>query len=166
MLEIKVTVACPDLTLAASAIAAAINHINPSTVAKPAIPSPQATSHKPVETPNPAPTTSAQAPSTPVPITPAIPSMAPTAPITQTTPAVPVTPAPAPMPAAVPTVPTTAPTYTLDQIAKAGAELAQAGKRPQIIALLQQYGLQTVQQIPADKLGAFATALRGLGAKL
>ncbi|MEA4896156.1 MAG: hypothetical protein VB064_12990 [Oscillospiraceae bacterium] len=97
-------------------------------------------------------------------------------------PYVPVTPGPAPiqtppvgkMAAAAPVmhspspaVPLAAtPTYNLDQIAKAGAELAQAGKINELLSLLQQFGIQAVTQIKPEQIGPFATALRGLGAQL
>lgn len=86
-------------------------------------------------------------------------------------------PTPAPAPAApaqtvaptnpAPTVPvTTAPTYTLDQIAKAGASLVDAGKMEQLLALLAKYGVQAVTQLQPDQYGVFATELRTLGAQL
>ena len=65
-----------------------------------------------------------------------------------------------------PVAPTAAPSYTMDQLAKAGAELAQAGKMPQLLGLLQQYGVPAVTQLPKEQYGAFALALRGLGAQL
>ena len=75
------------------------------------------------------------------------------------------TPAPvaAPAPAPAPAVPVTAPTYTLDQIAKAGANLVDAGKMEQLLALLTKYGVQAVTQLTPDQYGAFATELRALG---
>lgn len=90
---------------------------------------------------------------------------------------VPTQPAPAPVPAApaqtvaptnpAPAVPvTTAPTYTLDQIAKAGASLVNAGKMEQLLALLAKYGVQAVTQLQPDQYGVFATELRTLGAQL
>lgn len=98
--------------------------------------------------------------------------------VSQDTPA-PVAPVatPAPAPAApaqtvaptnpAPTVPvTTAPTYTLDQIAKAGASLVDAGKMEQLLALLAKYGVQAVTQLQPDQYGVFATELRTLGAQL
>lgn len=87
-------------------------------------------------------------------------------------------PAPAPAPAAPPVtpmptaaaptsaVPVTAPTYTLDQIAKAGANLVDAGKMEQLLALLTKYGVQAVTQLTPDQYGAFATELRALGAQI
>lgn len=96
---------------------------------------------------------------------------------TQPTPAPVATPTPAPAPAApaqtvaptnpAPTVPvTTAPIYTLDQIAKAGASLVDAGKMEQLLALLAKYGVQAVTQLQPDQYGVFATELRTLGAQL
>ena len=60
----------------------------------------------------------------------------------------------------------TAPTYTLDQIAKAGASLVDAGKMEQLLALLAKYGVQAVTQLQPDQYGVFATELRTLGAQL
>jgi hypothetical protein len=96
---------------------------------------------------------------------------------TQPTPAPVATPTPAPAPVALaqtaaptnpaPAVPvTTAPTYTLDQIAKAGASLVDAGKMEQLLALLAKYGVQAVTQLQPDQYGVFATELRTLGAQL
>lgn len=65
-----------------------------------------------------------------------------------------------------PAVPVTAPTYTLDQIAKAGASLVDAGKMEQLFGLLTKYGVQAVTQLVPDQYGAFATELRALGAQL
>lgn len=78
------------------------------------------------------------------------------------------TPAPvaAPASAPAPAVPVTAPTYTLDQIAKAGANLVDAGKMEQLLALLTKYGVQAVTQLTPDQYGAFATELRALGAQI
>lgn len=96
---------------------------------------------------------------------------------TQPTPAPVATTTPAPAPAApaqtaaptnpAPAVPvTTAPTYTLDQIAKAGASLVDAGKMEQLLALLAKYGVQAITQLQPDQYGVFATELRTLGAQL
>lgn len=113
---------------------------------------------------------------TPAPVPPV--TMPPTTVVpTQPTPAPVATPTSAPAPAApaqtvaptnpAPTVPvTTAPTYTLDQIAKAGASLVDAGKMEQLLALLAKYGVQAVTQLQPDQYGVFATELRTLGAQL
>lgn len=89
-----------------------------------------------------------------------------TAPAPTPTPAAPpVTPMPTAA-APAPAVPVTAPTYTLDQIAKAGANLVDAGKMEQLLALLTKYGVQAVTQLTPDQYGAFATELRALGAQI
>ena len=59
-----------------------------------------------------------------------------------------------------------APAYTLDQLAQAAAVLRDAGKLPQLQGLLQQFGIQSMQQLPPERYGEFATALRGMGAKI
>ncbi len=90
----------------------------------------------------------------------------PAAPIT-TTPTTPAVVPPAPTaPTVVPTA--AAPAYTLDQVATAAANLRSTspGVMPQLFALLGQMGVKSLPELPAEKLGEFATALRGLGAKI
>lgn len=116
--------------------------IAPAPVAAPAVPAPNA---------NPTP---AASPSVPTQACMAGAQPLPAAPTTAFTPAIPQM------------APTATPSYTLEQITKAGADLAQAGKTPQLLALLQQFGIQTVNSLPQEQYGAFATALRGLGAQL
>jgi len=71
------------------------------------------------------------------------------------------------IPAAAPVPPTTAaPQYTIEAIANTGASLVQAGKMAQLQGLLQQFNIQAVTQLPQEQYGAFATALRGLGAQI
>ena len=78
-------------------------------------------------------------------------------------PTAPVSTAPAPV---VPVAP--APSFTLEQVGKAGADLiaADSSKMAALVALLGQFGVQAVTQLKEDQIGPFATALRGLGAKL
>lgn len=83
----------------------------------------------------------------------------------------PVTPAPEPQPVEpeAPKAPVApAPTYTLEQVSRAGAELisADSGKLPQLRELLQKYGIPAVSELKPDQLGSFATALRALGAQI
>lgn len=127
----------------------------------------------------PAPVAPVAAPVTPAPVPPVTTPPASVVP-TQPTPAPVATPTPAPAPVApvapaqtaaptnpAPAVPVTmAPTYTLDQIAKAGASLVDAGKMEQLLALLAKYGVQAVTQLQPDQYGVFATELRTLGAQL
>lgn len=115
---------------------------------------------------------------TPAPTTPAIsapvPSVAqaPTAPAPAPAPApIPVAPAPTPAipsAASASAVPTGAPTYSIDDIARAGAALAQQGpdKIAALTSLLRQFGLQAVTQLRSEQMGPFVTALRGLGAQI
>lgn len=116
-------------------------------------------------------------PSTPVATTaplaqPAIASNAPTAMPANTAPVTapaPVTTQPAPAANPAPqqtTVPTAAPTYQIADLARAAATLMDAGKQPQLLALLAQFGVQSLGQLKPEQFGQFATALRGLGAKL
>lgn len=79
--------------------------------------------------------------------------------------------APAPQPAEpeAPKAPVApAPTYTLEQVSRAGAELisADSGKLPQLRDLLQKYGVPAVSELKPDQLGSFATELRALGAQI
>lgn len=97
--------------------------------------------------------------------------------------AAPPAPAPAPAPAApvytapisptqpapIPTIPTAAvPGYTLEQISRAGGDLVSAdpSKREALVTLLGQFGVQAISQLKPEHYGTFATALRGLGAKI
>ncbi len=88
---------------------------------------------------------------------PVVPTVAPVASIPQ--PIAPIIP-PAPV------VPTTAPTYTFDQIAAAGATLVDSGKQQEVIALLGQFGVQALTQLPPEHYGSFVVELRKMGAAL
>ena len=67
---------------------------------------------------------------------------------------------------AVPAVPTSNPGFTMDQLAVAATQLMDAGKRDDIISLLSTFNVQALTGLPKDQYGAFATSLRGMGAKL
>ena len=144
----------------------AINISVPQDTPVPVAPVATPVTHAPVPPVTMPPATVAPTPPTPAPVAPPTPAPAPVA-----------TPTPAPAPVApaqtaaptnpAPAVPvTTAPTYTLDQIAKAGASLVDAGKMEQLLALLAKYGVQAVTQLQPDQYGVFATELRTLGAQL
>lgn len=157
MMEMKIKIDVPELVAAVEKLAAAIDKtalnitvpnegtLNFNTPAgnAPVAPAPVQTA------PTPAPVAAPASAPAPVP-TPAAP---------------PVTPMPTAA-APAPAVPVTAPTYTLDQIAKAGANLVDAGKMEQLLALLTKYGVQAVTQLTPDQYGAFATELRALGAQI
>lgn len=147
MLEMKVTIAAADLAAAINHLAAAIDGRNTATATR----------------------ENTQTSFIPEPVVPPVTehNAAPT--VDQATAAVtPAVSAPTPAPAVpAPAIPvTTAPAYTLDQIAKAGASLVDAGKMEQLLALLTKHGVQAVTQIQPDQYGAFATELRALGAQI
>lgn len=105
----------------------------------------------------PVPAPAAQPSPAPVPVTPvpvAQPAAAP-APVAQ--------PVPAPAPAAAPT---TARAFRFEDIQLAATFLCDTGKRAEVLALLAKYGIQALSALPAEQYGAFATELRGLGAKI
>lgn len=58
------------------------------------------------------------------------------------------------------------PTYTLEQLSLAARQLVDAGGMPAVQELVAQFGVQSIAQLPQDKYGEFATALRGRGAKI
>lgn len=154
MLEIKVTVNCPELAELADAIRGRC--AAPGAPAAPAAPT--------ALTPPPA------APVVPVvPVVPVTPASAPVttpAPVSAPTMPVPTDPVSAPAAPVAAPAPTAAPSYTSEQLAKVGADLVQAGKMPQLLALLAQYGVQAVTQLPPEQYGPFALALRGLGGNI
>lgn len=166
MMEMKITVEAPDLAASILKLAKAIASGPDPDILTPDEPLPVA-SYPTVPAPAPAPA----APVSPAPVTPTQ-TPAPTA-----TPPV-AAPSSAPVPTAgqtsaapgntpAPTVPVTgAPTYTLDQISRAGASLVDAGKMQQLLELLGRYGVQAVTQLQPEQYGAFATELRALGAQI
>lgn len=82
-------------------------------------------------------------------------------------PAVPVTqPQTAPPTQPSGTVPTSAPTYDLTQLGVAAQPVMDAGRQGEIIAWLNQHGVQTLMQLSPSLYGEFATFLRSLGAKI
>ena len=84
----------------------------------------------------------------------------------------PVAPMPAPATTAQPNTPVAGvplaqpPKYTVDQIMAAGAQLMDAGKVNDLMNLLHSFGVQAVMDLKPEQLGAFATALRDMGAKI
>lgn len=156
MMEMKIKIEVPDLAAAICKLAAAITPPDINTL------TPDEPRGIPAEAPAapvaaPAPT--APVNPTPAPVAPVAAPVAPTAPVPTEQAAAPVAQAPA-------AVPVTAPTYTLDQIARAGASLVDAGKMEQLLALLARYGVAAVTQLQPDQFGVFATELRALGAQI
>lgn len=136
MLEVKVTIAAPELAAAINNLAAAMGGAKPLPTAATPTPAPA-----PVPAPMPAPMAPVAAP-------------APAAPAAQ-------------MSYPAPSVPlATPPQYTVDQIMAAGATLMDAGKVNELMNLLRSFGVQAVMDLKPEQLGAFATAMRDLGAKI
>lgn len=79
----------------------------------------------------------------------AVPSAVPTAPLAVQTP-----------------VPTTSPSYSFDQLAVAGTQLVDAGKRTELVNLLQSFGANALNELAPDQYGNFATHLRSMGARI
>lgn len=78
-------------------------------------------------------------------------------------------PQPAAMPSAAPApspVPTSPTTYALDDLARAAGTLMDTGRQAELVGLLQQFGVASLPELPQAQYGAFATALRGLGAQI
>ena len=69
---------------------------------------------------------------------------------------------------AAPTAPVAAPaeSYTVEELSRAGAALIDAGKMPQLLALLGKFGVQAVTQLPKEAYSAFGAELKALGAQL
>ena len=63
-------------------------------------------------------------------------------------------------------VPTSTRTYTPDELAKAAMPLMDSGRQNELLTLLQQFGTSSIQTLHQSQYGAFATALRGMGAQI
>lgn len=159
MLEMKITIAAPDLAAAINNLAVALANGNTVPAEKPAKVAAQ----------------QAQAPVNPTPAPVAAPTQAPGAPLSATpaqtaTPIAPTAPVVAPAPVAntapAPTVPTSAPQYTLDMIATAGSVLIDAGKMDQLMQLLGKFGVASLTELAPESYGAVAGELRALGATI
>lgn len=147
MLEMRITIEAPELVGALNNLAAAIGGAK-LTTQQGAVAAPQ----QPVTNPQ----TAAPAP-IPAPATPAQPNPLPSpGPVAQTTPNYPAPNVPLAQP----------PQYTIDQIMAAGATLMDAGKVNELRNLLMSFGANAVMDLKPEQLGAFATGLRELGAKI
>ena len=78
------------------------------------------------------------------------------------------------MPAEVSTTPQQAVTpvqtevhnYTLDELSKAAVQLMDAGKQAELVSLINTFGVMSMPELPKERYGEFAVALRELGAQL
>ena len=156
MFEVKVTVEIPGLPEAINALANAMSKTTAPAQAAPAA--------APVAFMNTAPGQQITVPengaiAAPAPNVPATPAANPTNPVSATpATAAPIGPAPT-------LSPSEAKPLTMDDLGRAGATLIDAGKMPQLIALLGKYGVQAVTQLQPAQFGPFADELRALGAK-
>lgn len=145
MLEMRITIEAPELVGALNNLAAAMGGAK-FTPQQGAVAAPQ----QPMTNPQ----TAAPAPA---PATPAQPNPLPSpGPVAQTTPNYPAPNVPLAQP----------PQYTIDQIMAAGATLMDAGKVNELRNLLMSFGANAVMDLKPEQLGAFATGLRELGAKI
>lgn len=84
-------------------------------------------------------------------------------PATQTAPTTPVAQNTAPTVNPVPTA-TATPTYTMEQLAVAATGLIDAGKMQDVQNTLASLGAQTLMDLPQEKYGEFASAIKAIGA--
>ena len=175
MLEMRITIEAPELVGALNNLAAAIGGAkltpqqgavaapqqpvtNPQTAAPAPTPAPAPMpAPTPAPAPMPAPTPAPAPMPAPAPATPAQPNSLPSpGPVAQTTPNYPAPNVPLAQP----------PQYTIDQIMAAGATLMDVGKVNELRNLLMSFGANAVMDLKPEQLGAFATGLRELGAKI
>lgn len=109
-----------------------------------------------------APTETAAPTTTTVPSTPPVQNVQPV-PTTQTAQAAPVAQNTAPAASPVPTA-TATPTYTMEQLAVAATGLIDVGKMQDVQNTLASLGAQTLMDLPQEKYGEFASAIKAIGA--
>lgn len=69
-------------------------------------------------------------------------------------------------PAAQAAVPTSTPQYKLDDLARAAMALLDSGRQADLQGLLARFGVDALPRLPQEQYGAFATALREMGAQI
>lgn len=109
-----------------------------------------------------APAETAAPTTTTVPSTPPVQNVQPV-PTTQTAQATPVAQNTAPAASPVP-IATATPTYTMEQLAVAATGLIDAGKMQDVQNTLASLGAQTLMDLPQEKYGEFASAIKAIGA--
>ena len=105
-----------------------------------------------------APAETAAQTTTTVPSTPPVQNVQPV-PTTQTAQTAPATPTVSPVPTA-----TATPTYSMEQLAVAATGLIDAGKMQDVQNTLASLGAQTLMDLPQEKYGEFASAIKAIGA--
>lgn len=179
MFEIKVTISCPDLVAAAEML---VKALHPAAAESEAPAEPKKTTKRGSKAkqevelvPNAMEEPAPQQPVVlPMPQAMAQPQVMPQQPVVRPQPPVqpqPMMQPPQTMPTQQPVMQppvTGAPGYTAEQISRAGAELVQTDptKMQALLAMLQQFGVATIQMLKPEQFGAFANGLRSLGARL
>ena len=179
MFEIKVIISCPDLVAAAEML---VKALRPAAAESEAPAEPKKTTKRGSKAkqevelvPNAMEEPAPQQPVVlPMPQAMAQPQVMPQQPVAQPQPLVqpqPMMQPPQPMPTQQPVMQppvTGAPGYTAEQVSRAGAELVQTDptKMQALLAMLQQFGVATIQMLKPEQFGAFANGLRSLGARL
>ena len=105
-----------------------------------------------------APTETAAPTTTTVPSAPPVQNVQPV-PTTRTAQMAPATPTVSPVPTA-----TATPTYSMEQLAVAATGLIDAGKMQDVQNTLASLGAQTLMDLPQEKYGEFASAIKAIGA--
>ena len=105
-----------------------------------------------------APTETAAPTTTTVPSAPPVQTVQPV-PTTQTAQMAPAAPTVSPVPTA-----TATPTYSMEQLAVAATGLIDAGKMQDVQNTLASLGAQTLMDLPQEKYGEFASAIKAIGA--
>lgn len=96
------------------------------------------------------------------PVTPAAPAAVPVVPVTSSAPVT----SPVAQQTPAMAVPTASATYTADDLARAAMSLMDSGRQTELLGLLQQFGVVSLPELKPEQYGAFATALRGMGAQI
>lgn len=164
MLEMKITIAAPDLAAAINNLAVALANGNTVPAEKPAKAEKQ-TEAKVAAQQAQAPVNPMQATGAPLSATPAQ-TAAPVANVPVAPAVAPVAQAPIAQAPVASAVPTGAPTYTLEMIARAGTALVDAGKMDALCGLLAKYGVEALTALDPAQYGNFANDLRALGAQI
>ena len=91
------------------------------------------------------------------------PPLTPAAPVSTAPVSEPVTPPPS---APIQEASSAAVSYSLDDLARAGADLLDQGKQAELPALLARFGITSLPDLPKERYGEFATAMREMGARI
>ena len=179
MMEITITLQTPELSGAIHALANALCMKPMNSIPPPyAIPQPPpgvAIIPQVQTAPPPQPQHALQRPPVPTVGTPPSPPVqaaayAPPQPDQAAQPSAPPPPAPAPPPpppVSEPGLPPgSPPAYSHDQLMLAGAAMLDAGRQPELTALLSLFGVPAVAMLKPEQFGAFATELRKIGAAI